>query len=100
MIGGETFRREARNRSLPETLPALSKIVVDDNNRIWIQLMNFQDQPYDWWVLNSEGKKIAQFARPAFQELQVVKGNYAYFREADEETGLQEIVKYEFKLEL
>ena len=90
----EGVRESVRALDIPETRPAFQAFLVDDENRIWITLFTEDEQENEIWVLDESGEKLAEFKKTADNMLQLVKDNYAYFLEVEEETGLQKIVKY------
>ena len=94
----EGVRESVRALDIPETRPAFQAFRVDDENRIWITLFTEDENENEIWVLDESGEKLAEFRRSASNSLQLVKDNYAYFLEVEEETGLQKIVKYEVEL--
>jgi hypothetical protein len=50
-------------------------------------------------VLAENGEKLAEFTRNSSDRIRFVKHGNVYFQETDEETGVEEIVKYSFTLE-
>lgn len=82
---------------IPSTRQAFLDFIIDDENRIWISLTTESEEVNEWWVLAESGEKLAAFMRASNHRLENVKDDYAYFRETDEETGLQQIVKYRFR---
>ncbi|TYP95563.1 hypothetical protein LX73_0872 [Fodinibius salinus] len=65
--------------------------------------MNFSSQRGSslsiWWVLKPTGELIARFNWPRSKPIQLMKGDYIYTRETQEEIGQQQIVKYRFVME-
>lgn len=92
------IRDAIRSLDVPSTRPAFGNLLVDDENRIWLELHTEDESMNEWWVLDETGQKLALFLSPDNQQLERVKNGFAYFRETDEETGLQEVVKYSFQL--
>ena len=97
-IEDETSRKEISAMDIPETKQAFETLYVDDENRFWISSPTEDTELNEWWVLAESGEKLAEFSRPASDRVMVVKDGYSYFMETDEETGLQEVVKYGFVL--
>ena len=85
--------------ALPETWPALNSMQIDDENRIWVSTIVEDFKVYQWWVLNEEGKLLARFNFARSEQIEKVKNGYVYTRETDEETGLQQIVRYRIEFE-
>ena len=98
-IEDETSRKEISAMDIPETKQAFETLYVDDENRFWISSPTEDTELNEWWVLAESGEKLAEFSRPASDRVVMVKDGYSYFMETDEETGLQEVVKYGFDLE-
>lgn len=79
---------------LPEKWPALSRIITDDENNIWISTIPANDSLHEWLVIDDAGKLIATFRWPRNRSIEKIKDGYLYALETDEETGLQQIVRY------
>ncbi len=90
----EEMRRIVRNADAPDTWPALNSMIVDDENRLWISTIVDDDEVYEWWLLDEDGELLARYTWPRTSMVNTVKNGTLYARETDEETGLQEIVKY------
>ncbi len=80
--------------ALPNTWPALSSMQIDDENRLWISTIVEDFNVYEWWVLENTGELITKFEWPREKPIEMVKNGYVYTRETDEETGLQQLVRY------
>lgn len=92
-------REKVLSRVMPETWPALENLMIDDEDRLWVSTITNDSDTYDWWVLQDTGELITKFRWPRYKEIEVVKNNKLYTRETDEETGLQQVVRYGFELE-
>jgi hypothetical protein len=85
---------------LPEKWPALSSIVIDDENRIWVATIpNSEKLTHQWWVLQDTGELIASFRWPGTRSIEKIENGYVYARETDKATGLQQIVRYRIEFE-
>src|SRR5690625_966993 len=83
---------------LSETWPALNSMLIDDENRLWISTIVEDFDVYQWWVLDaSDGSLLARFSWSRSKQIEKVKNGKLYTRETDEETGLQEIVRYDIE---
>lgn len=91
----EPWRSMVRNDAMPETWPAFSTLLADDENRIWAALFDDDDEIWNWRIFTQEGELYASFNWPRTKQIQEVKNGYVYTRETDEETGLAQVVKYE-----
>ncbi len=96
----EQLHNAVRKMQLPETWPALNQMFMDDKNRMWVATIMDDLEVHDWWILDEYGELLATFSWPRNQSIQLVKNDHLYTREAEEETGLQQIVKYRFNLEM
>ena len=94
----EPIRRELSAMDMPDTRQAFNSLRVDDENRLWVSSPSEDTDVYTWRILSDTGEKLAQFDKPASSSLQFVKDGFTYFLETDEETGITEVVKYNFKL--
>jgi hypothetical protein len=89
--------READN--LPDSWPALNNLILDNDNRIWVSTIVEDFEIYEWWVLEESGELITKFEWPRTEPIEVIKNGYMYTRETDEETGLQQVVRYRIEFE-
>lgn len=95
----EQTKNAIRTDELPATWPAFNLLKLDDESRLWISTFTDDPESYEWWILKNSGTLLAQFSWPRDRRIEVLKGEYVYARETDEETGLQQIVKYRFEIE-
>jgi len=91
--------RYAPEEQIPPYWPALNDLLVDDEDRIWVSTIIENDEEYEWWVLNNDGTVLARFYWPVDEPIKVVKNDYLYTLETDQETGLQQVVRYRIELE-
>jgi len=94
----DAMREDIGSMDIPETRPVYDSFFVDDENRFWIEMLTEATDVNKWWILAENGEKLAAFDQPASSRLMDVKNGSAYFLEIDEETGLQDVVKYRFSL--
>jgi len=88
------------NRDLPETIPVLFRLRIDDENRIWAAVpMDQQREMLEWWILDESGELLAKLQRPRDKTIFDIKNGYLYGKEIDEETGAETVVKYRIELE-
>lgn len=90
----EEYRAAVRNTGVPEYWPAIRSVILDDENQFWISTI-IDDDTYEWWVLNREGKLTSQFQWPKTKEIRIVKNRSAYVLETEQDSGLQKVVKYQ-----
>lgn len=91
-------RNVIRNVTLPETWPAFKKLKLDDENQLWVSVIVDDMEVYQWWVLKDSGELLAQFMWPKNRQIEVVKNGKLYARTTDEETGLQQILRYRIEM--
>lgn len=84
---------------LPNNWPVLTDMVIDDQDRFWVATTVEDMKVYEWWVLEENGEFITKFEWPRDEPIEVVKNGYMYTRETDEETGLQQIVRYRIEMD-
>ncbi|MGF1670219.1 MAG: hypothetical protein ACFCU6_07210, partial [Balneolaceae bacterium] len=89
--------REAHN--LPQTWPALENLFIDDENRVWVSTIIDDFNVYEWWVLEFTGKLITKFKWPRDKQIKVIKNGYMFTHEIEEETGLQQVVRYRIDID-
>lgn len=78
---------------MPAQMHAFSGIIVDDNNRIWINIINEDHDTAEWWILDDDGSRLAVFETEARNIFQFVKNGYVYVIE-DDENNARMMVKY------
>jgi hypothetical protein len=83
---------------LPQYWPVITDIKIDDFDRLWIATTVEDMSVYEWWVLKETGELITKFEWPRGEPIEVVRNGNIYTRKTDEETGLQQIVKYRFEI--
>lgn len=87
------------DEELPKTSPVIDKLMVDDENRIWVAVpIGAKSNIYEWWILNSSGKLLAKLLLPRDQPIYDIKNGYLYSKKVDEETGAEYVVKYRLEL--
>lgn len=103
--------REKRMREyeFPKVWPAIHQFFVDDEGRFWVATIIDDDEYFEWWVLDAEGRLVTKFALPGERmrrntlglvpSLPVVKDGYFYTIERDNATEYNKIVKYKIDLE-
>jgi len=87
-----------RNQNMPETWQAFDLMHVDDQKRIWVATVTEDRDLYEWIVLSEQGEFLGVFDWPRTRQIQAVKNGSVYTRETDEETGLQEVVRYRIEM--
>ena len=85
--------------TLPKTWPALNKIKLDDQNRLWVSTIVKDQKVYKWWVLTQKGKLLARFTWLRNKPIKVIKNRYIYTQETDTTTGISNIVRYRIDME-
>jgi len=93
------LRDAVQSMQIPGTWPALQQMFADDFGRIWISVYTENKNTAEWWVLEESGGLLARFDLSDELSIARVDQNHLYTRETDEETGLQQVVRYriEFK---
>jgi hypothetical protein len=85
---------------LPERWPVWNTIFVDDQSRLWISLRNSDEESEltTWWVLDSNGQKLAEKQLPSHMDISDIGDNHLYVSSLDE-NGSRVIKRYTFELE-
>lgn len=96
--GDDYYLGWIQNADLPETWPALNDILIDDEERLWISTIVEGFDVYEWWVLEETGELITKFEWPRNEPIEVVRNEKIYTHQTDEETGLQQILRYRIEL--
>lgn len=93
-FGGDNYYQGwVQNVELPETWPALSYMVVDDENRLWISTIAGSYEHFNWWVLDDTGRLLASFTWPRNRVIAEVKNGHVYSLEK-RKTGEKQVVQY------
>ncbi|MDR8393847.1 6-bladed beta-propeller [Aliifodinibius sp. S!AR15-10] len=95
----DLYIKNMRSMDLPESWPVLRDMKIDDRDRLWVATTVKNMKVHQWWVLKQDGQLIARFNWPRSKPIQVIKNGYLYTRETEEETGLEQIVRYRFKMD-
>ncbi|MEX2601091.1 MAG: 6-bladed beta-propeller [Balneolaceae bacterium] len=89
-----TVERIYNNVEFPETWPALESMLVDEEDRIWVSTIVEREDIYHWWILENTGELVAKFDWPRDKPIKAVKNGFLYTLETNEETSLQQIIRY------
>jgi hypothetical protein len=95
----DTARDALQNANFPKDWPALKHLLIDDNNRLWVSTIVEDFDVYEWWVLEESGELITTFEWPREEPIEIIKNGMMYTRQTDEETGLQQVVRYRIEME-
>jgi len=93
----DEYKAAVRNTGTPETWPAVRSVVTDELNNFWISTIIDDENEHQWWILNSEGEIISRFNWPKNSEIRNVKNESIYTLETEPDTGIQQVVKYQFQ---
>lgn len=86
---------------IPGTWPALEKLFVDDENRVWVSTVTDDKEIRQWWVLSGDGELLARFSWNSEESLETVRDGHLYVRVSEGE-GFdidRKVVRYRFTLE-
>ncbi len=87
------------NLELPKEFSGVERMVVDDENRIWVALLNGSNSEYyQWWILKKTGELLAKLKLPREQQIYDIKNGYLYSKKKNEETDDEYVVKYKIEL--
>ena len=95
---GKRFKDLLRNADNPDTWPAVNSLMVDGQGRMWVSTYTDDDSIYQWWVISEDGELLAQFDWPKEERIEAVENGKLFARKTDEETGLEEIVRYDIAM--
>lgn len=101
--------KRIKEYDFPKVWPAIHQFFIDDEGRFWVATIIDDDEHFEWWVLDAEGRLIAKFALPGERmrrntsslapSMPVVKDGYFYTIERDNATEYNKIVKYKIDFE-
>ncbi len=90
----EPFKNALRNEGIPSNWRAFEHFIIDDDNNIWISTITEDREVYEWWIMDLYGNLQAKFKWPQRYEIKKIKNGFAYVFETEDETGLQNVIKY------
>ncbi len=62
------------DEEFPETFPVIDKLMVDDDNRIWVAVpAGEQLEYYEWWILKESGELLVKLVLPKTQRIYDIK---------------------------
>ncbi|MFO8029772.1 MAG: 6-bladed beta-propeller [Cyclonatronaceae bacterium] len=82
---------------LPQFWPVLTEMIIDHDDRLWVAATVEDMNVMEWWVLENTGELITKFEWPRDEPIEAVQNDYLYTRQTDEETGLEQIVRYRYE---
>lgn len=94
----ERHHQLINSSDLPATWPALNDLFIDDKNRLWIATIVEDFNIYEWWIVEENGVLITRFEWSRNEPIRIVKNGYMYALEIEEDTGLQQIVRYRIEI--
>jgi hypothetical protein len=89
-VVSEMLEEEA---NVPDSWPALNKMLIDDQNRIWVSTI-IDDEVNEWWIMELSGEVISKFKWPVDKTIEIVRNGFLYTREVENKTGEEKINKY------
>lgn len=94
----DSYVEDMESMKLPKYWPVLTRMKIDEQDRLWVATTVKDMKVYQWWVLKPNGRLIARFLWPRSKPIQTIKNGYLYTRETEMKTGLEQIVKYRFEM--
>ena len=95
-FGPET-RAKFNERGLHTTKPAFEELLVDDNNRVWLELSATQDSTdVEWIVLDMESRVVGKVILPFDARLKAIRGGRVYAIET--KRGMPTVAVYELNV--
>ena len=88
----------ANGIDIPDRLPLIDRLIIDDENRIWVALPTSSSRDtYEWWILEENGELLAKLMLPEQRPIFDIKNGFLYSKKANEESGVEYVVKYKVK---
>ena len=92
----EQMRSSILDADLPQTKPAFTALVVDDQGQLWLQhSVATGDSLSTWSVLNADGTAFGRVKLPTSAALVAIRAGRAYGTLKDAESGAQYVVVYD-----
>ena len=94
---GPEMRAKFRERGLHTTKPAYRRLLVDDNNHVWLELSVTQDSTdKEWIVLDMDSRVIGKLTLPFGVSLRAIRGGRVYAVEPKD--GVPTVAVYELNM--
>ncbi|MEX1268947.1 MAG: 6-bladed beta-propeller [Balneolaceae bacterium] len=84
---------EQNNVQVPGHWMAMQTLLIDDRDRIWVELINPGEKKHTWWVFGKDGKPKWQFQLSRHIQVYVVR-NYKIYGIWSKEGEYPRIVRY------
>lgn len=84
---------------IPDRLPVVDRLIIDDDNRIWVALPTSSSRDtYEWWILEENGELLAKLKLPRDRPIFDIKNGFLYSKKINEELDTEYVVKYRIEL--
>ncbi|MDE2827226.1 MAG: 6-bladed beta-propeller [Bacteroidota bacterium] len=94
---GPEMRAKFRERGLHTTKPAYRRLLVDDNNHVWLELSATQDSTdVEWIVLDMDSRVVGKVTFPFGVSLRAIRGGRVYA--VERKGGVPTVAVYEFNV--
>lgn len=80
--------------SLPARWPAVRNVLIDDRDRIWMQLGGSARQETEWAAFNTSGAYLGSMVVPAGREVHLIRGDGAVYASRLDENDVPRVVVY------
>jgi len=94
----EQLRDAVQSMPIPDTWPAIRQLRADNSGRIWVLVYAENTEINRWYVLEDSGSLLAKFELPNETSIVAIDDGHLYIRETNEETGLQQVVRYKIEM--
>ena len=85
-------------KQLPGLWPAIDNLLVDDEHLLCVSTIVENFDICQWWILKASGELITKFEWPRDEPIEAIKNGKMYTRQTDEETGLEQVVRYNVEI--
>jgi len=94
---GPEMRAKFSERGLHTTKPAYRRLLVDNNNRVWLELSATQDSTeVEWIVLDMDSRVVGKVTLPFDARLEAIRGGRVYAIETKD--GVPTVAVYELNV--
>ena len=94
---GPEMRAKFGERGLHTTKPAYEELLVDDNNRVWLELSATQESTdVEWIVLDMDSRVVGKVILPFGARLKAIRGGRIYAVETKD--GMPTVAVYELNV--
>lgn len=88
------LRSRVRNAYFPDRWPAIRKLLVDNENRIWLSVISGESDYHTWIVFGKNRRILSRFDWPQNREIALIRDNHIYDIVRNQEEGVFHVERH------